>query len=141
VIVVDASVIFSLLHRGEGGHEAVTAWYRRSTPALATTPLILGEVDLLAARWAGRHALTAFRDDVAAGAYAIEWWPGAAEEAIGIAERYGDLGVSLADASLVALAGRLGTTAIATLDERHFRAMRPLGAGAAFQLLPADEPR
>jgi predicted nucleic acid-binding protein len=47
--------------------------------------------------------------------------------------------IGLADASLLALAARLGTTRIATLDERHFRAVPPLGGEAAFTLLPADE--
>ena len=43
-----------------------------------------------------------------------------------------------ADASLVALAARLGTTSIATFDERHFRAMQPLTGEPAFTLLPVD---
>jgi predicted nucleic acid-binding protein len=68
----------------------------------------------------------------------VEWWAGAAAESADIANRYTDLGVSLTDASLVALAARLGTTAIATFDERHFRAMSPLGAGRSFTLLPVD---
>lgn len=53
--------------------------------------------------------------------------------------RYANLGVRLTDASLVALAGRVETTVIATFDERHFRAMRPLTGEPAFVLLlPAD---
>jgi predicted nucleic acid-binding protein len=55
-----------------------------------------------------------------------------------IAERYANINLGLADASLVALTERLATTTIATLDERHFRAVRPLAAGDAFTLLPAD---
>jgi hypothetical protein len=47
--------------------------------------------------------------------------------------------IGLTDASLVVLAERLGTTDIATLDERHFRTLRPLAGGVdAFRLLPAD---
>jgi predicted nucleic acid-binding protein len=57
---------------------------------------------------------------------------------VNVAERYADSGLGLADASLIALAERLGTTDIATLDERHFRAARPLAAGETFRLLPAD---
>jgi hypothetical protein len=37
-----------------------------------------------------------------------------------------------------ALAERLDTIIIATLDERHFRAVRPLTTETAFRLLPAD---
>jgi uncharacterized protein len=57
---------------------------------------------------------------------------------VNIAERYADSGVGLADASLVALAERLDTVDIASLDERHFRAVRPLTAGESFRLLPND---
>jgi hypothetical protein len=36
------------------------------------------------------------------------------------------------------LAERLETIGVATLDERHFRAVRPLAGGQAFRLLPMD---
>jgi predicted nucleic acid-binding protein len=82
--------------------------------------------------------LSALRADLAAGAYLVEWWPGAISEAVRVAERYADTGLGLTDASLVVLAQRVGTADIATLDERHFRAVRPLAGGDAFRLLPAD---
>jgi uncharacterized protein len=55
-------------------------------------------------------------------------------ETVKAARRYPDFG--LADASL--LAAWLGTTCVATIDERHFRAVPPLTGEAAFVLLPAD---
>ncbi len=58
--------------------------------------------------------------------------------AVSIAERHADNGLWLADASLVALAQRFDTIDIATLDERHFRAVQPPAAGTAFRLLPVD---
>lgn len=87
---------------------------------------------------AQRSARCALREDLAAGAYVVEWWDGATTSAVRIAERYADNGLGLADASLVALAERLETVDIATLDARHFRAVRPLAAGEAFRLLPID---
>jgi hypothetical protein len=65
-------------------------------------------------------------------------WADAATDTVDIARRYADLGVGLADASLVALAARLNTVSIATFDQRHFRAMRPTAGGDAFRLLPLD---
>ena len=59
-------------------------------------------------------------------------------DSVQIAQRYLDLGVSLTDASLVALAARLETTSIATFDERHFRTIQPLTGEPAFTLLPVD---
>jgi predicted nucleic acid-binding protein len=139
VIVVDTSVIYALLDRNDRNHGQAAEWYLASTPTLATTPLILAEVDHLAGTRAGPGAQTAFRRDVVAGAYEISWWSRAANESVEIAERYDDLGVGLADASLVALAARLNVVDIATFDERHFRAMRPAKGGNAFRLLPSDQ--
>ncbi len=45
--------------------------------------------------------------------------------------------IGLTDASLVVLAARYGTTRLLTLDEKHFRAIRPL-RGDTFTILPAD---
>jgi predicted nucleic acid-binding protein len=138
VIVVDTSFVVALLDRRDGNHHRGVDWYAETDDELATTPLVLAEVDYLAAAHGGAVARDAFRRDAAAGAYAADWWPGAAAEAVAVAERYGSLGVSLTDASLVALAGRLSTARVATFDERHFRAMQPVAGAAAFTLLPAD---
>jgi uncharacterized protein len=57
--------------------------------------------------------------------------------AVTVLQKYRDMRIGLTDASLVALAERYGSTRILTLNERHFRAIRPLHADA-FTLLPAD---
>lgn len=67
-----------------------------------------------------------------------EWSTGAIAATVRVAERYADNGWGLADASLVVLAERVGTTDIATLDERHLRAVRPVSGSDAFRLLPQD---
>ena len=138
MILADASAIFALLDRADERHEVTRAWYQQTHPALATVPLVLAEVDFLAASRGGQGMREAFRRDVIAGAYRVSWWDDAAVQAAEIAQQYADLGVSLADASLVALAARLQTIEIATFDERHFRAIRPLWGGDAFRLLPLD---
>ena len=139
MIVLDTSVLYALLDGQDQRHTEAAAWYGHCTGELATTPLVLAEVDHLVSARAGRRAVAAFRHDAAAGAYAVEWWGSAPRDVVEAAERYEDLGVSLTDASLVALAARLGTVAVATFDERHFRAMRPLAGGEAFRLIPLDE--
>ncbi len=139
MILADASAIFALLDRADERHDITRAWYEQTRPALATVPLVLAEVDYLAASRGGQGMRSAFRRDVIAGAYRVSWWDDAAEQAPEITQQYADLGVSLADASLVALAARLQTIEIATFDERHFRAIRPLWGGDAFRLLPLDE--
>ena len=52
-------------------------------------------------------------------------------------ERYPDLEVGLADASVVVLANRYDTYDVLTLDERHFRVLRG-PQDHPFRLLPAD---
>jgi predicted nucleic acid-binding protein len=140
VIVADTSAIFALLDRLDERHDLARAWFERTRPALATVPLVLAEVDFLAAGRGGQRMRAAFRRDVIAGAYHVDWWDDAAVQAAEIAQRYADLAVSLVDASLVALAARMQTVEIATFDERHFRAMRPLRDGDVFRLLPRDAP-
>ena len=62
---------------------------------------------------------------------------GAMLTAAKVCRRYRELEPGLVDASVVVLAERWSTRFIATLDERHFRAIRPL-QGGSFTLLPAD---
>ncbi|HLN16779.1 MAG TPA: PIN domain-containing protein [Acidimicrobiales bacterium] len=50
-------------------------------------------------------------------------------------EGYADLGLGVVDASVVAIAERLGVTQIATLDRRHFSVVRPAHL-PGFELLP-----
>ena len=50
-------------------------------------------------------------------------------------EHYADFPVGGTDASLIAIAERLGITQIATLDRRHFSAVKPAHC-AAFILVP-----
>ena len=53
-----------------------------------------------------------------------------------LVRQYADFPLGTADASVIAVAERLGATHVATIDHRHFRAVRPAHC-AAFELLPA----
>jgi len=77
-----------------------------------------------------------FLGDLAAGELVVE--PVEPADLVRIAElvaRYGDLPLGTVDASIVAAAERLGVAEVATLDRRHFRAVRPAHV-EAFELLP-----
>jgi predicted nucleic acid-binding protein len=52
-----------------------------------------------------------------------------------LVRRYKDFPLGAADAPVVAVAERLKATRVATLDHRHFRAVRPTHCDA-FELLP-----
>jgi predicted nucleic acid-binding protein len=139
VIVVDTSVILAFMNSTDTHHAAVRDWLAAEPDDLATTPLIVAEADHLVGARGGRQALRALRADLRSGAYLVDWWSGAIGGSVEVAERYADIGIGLADASLVVLAERHATVEIATLDERHFRALRPLAGGDAFRLLPRDD--
>src|SRR5437773_401154 len=92
-----------------------------------------------AARVEGRsEAERALLAEVAGGAYELE--PFGADDvaaALKVLERYPDLDLGLADASLVVLADRYQVLDILTLDERRFRAVRG-PHGRSFRILPVD---
>jgi predicted nucleic acid-binding protein len=79
--------------------------------------------------------------EVGRGVYRLEpFSPEDVAEAVAVIERFPELEVGLADASVVVLANRHGTRDVLTLDERHFRVLkRP--RDLPFRLLPADAPR
>ena len=95
-------------------------------------------MDSLLLSSSGVTAELLFLKDVAGGSYRIESFGlDDVESATQLIADYDDLGIGLADASIVVIAARAATTRILTLDERHFRAIRPL-RGRSFTLLPAD---
>lgn len=136
--MLDTSVVVAFMNRRDDDHERVAAWMETAEEDLVTTPLVVAEIDHLVTRGGGQTAALAFYEDLAAGAYLVEWWSEAVSETVDAARKQRALGLGLADGSLLALAARLQTTRIATLDERHFRVIRPLTGEAAFALLPAD---
>ena len=139
MIVLDSSVVLALVDHGDDDHKRVWKWIEDVPDELCTTPLVLAELDHMVPLKGGSVAAEAVREDFRDGAYTVEWWRSALFETIDVASRYESIGLGLTDASLIALAAYLGTTRIATLDERHFRAVRPLGEqDATFTLLPAD---
>jgi uncharacterized protein len=130
--------VLAFMDRDDPDHETVRTWLLSEEHELVTTPLIVAELDHLLLRRAGVQAARRLREDVDDGAYQVEWWPNAIRESIAVARRYESMPLGLSDASLVALAAHVQTTTIATLDERHFRALKPLSGGEGFTLLPAD---
>ncbi|HET7121863.1 MAG TPA: PIN domain-containing protein [Solirubrobacterales bacterium] len=106
-------------------------------------PLVLpapvaAEVDYLLGVRFGEAARRAFLSDLAANRYEVACLEAGDYRAVAeLDARYADLGLGLADCSIVVLAGRYGTRRLLSFDERHFRAVTPL-QGGSFTLLPAD---
>jgi predicted nucleic acid-binding protein len=135
-VVLDTSVVVALVVADEPDHEEVRDWIFAQTEELITTPLTLAEIDHVLERRAGRRIAQQVWEDFEKGAYRVQWWPEALEQTLHVLRAQVRLGAGIVDASLVALAERLGTERVATLDHRHFRHF--LVAGRPFTVLPAD---
>jgi predicted nucleic acid-binding protein len=138
VILIDTSGLLAALgHDVRAYKEARAAYEDDSGPAILS-PFVLAELDYMLLTRAGVKAELELLREVATGVFRLaEFGPRDVAHAVTVAEQYQDLRIGLADASIVVLAERYDTTRVLTLDERHFRAMKPRHA-ASFTLLPAD---
>ena len=140
MILVDTSGLLSAMDSDDPDQRRTSAAIRASRGPRLLSPFVLAELDYLLARRVGTAVARRLLDEVVAGAYRLE--PFDAEDvrrAAAIVDRYHDLDLGLADASIVVLAERHGVSDIVTLDERHFRAVLGPG-GRRFRILPADAP-
>jgi len=138
VLVLDTSGLLAALDAGQRLHAPAREVLAGHDGPLLLSPFVLGELDYLLGTRVGRDAETALLGEVARGAYRLEpFSEGDVAEAMEIVGRYADLGVGLADASVVVLARRHDTLDVLTLDERHFRVLRG-PRDRPFRILPAD---
>jgi predicted nucleic acid-binding protein len=138
VIVLDTGGLYAALDANETLHGGAVAALVASQPPRVLSPFVLAELDYLIGGRVGHQAQMALVDEVTRGVYQLEAFTA---EDVGharrIMERYADLRIGLADASVVVLAHRHRTLDLLCTDERHFRALRSAG-GKPFRLLPSD---
>lgn len=140
MILVDTSALLSAMDTDDPDQRRTAAALRSSREPRLLSPFVLAELDYLLTRRVGSSVARRFLDEVSGGVYRLE--PFDAEDiarSAAILDRYRDLDLGLADASIVVLAERYGISEIVTLDERHFRAVLGPG-GRPFRILPADAP-
>jgi uncharacterized protein len=136
MIVADTGAILALVDADDRHHAVMRSLYLEDPDAWVLPWAILPEVDYLIASHIGPRAQAAWLADLADGAFAVEWGRQtdlAAAQAID--QRYRALRLGLVDAAVVAVAERLQPDAIATLDLKHFGAVRIRGNP---RLLPRD---
>ncbi|WP_202805939.1 type II toxin-antitoxin system VapC family toxin [Actinopolymorpha alba] len=94
------------------------------------------EVCWLLEKYQGADAEAAFLESIARGDLeVIDLTRADIERVIELVRQYADFPLGTVDASVVAVAERLGIPRVATLDRRHFTAVRPRHV-SAFTLLP-----
>jgi predicted nucleic acid-binding protein len=118
--------LYALVDADDRHHAACRELLETHPGPLYVPMLVITEVTYLVQTRLGTEAEVRFLGDLATGNFAIE--PVLPSEWLRIAQltsRYRNLPLGTADASVVALAERIGTTEVATVDRRHFSVVRP----------------
>jgi predicted nucleic acid-binding protein len=138
MILVDTGGLLAALDPRQSEHDVAANVLVRPQRRILS-PFVLAELDYLLATHGGQAEELKLLHDVSRGVYELQIFSGedvAAAKAV--IERYADLRLGLADASLVVLAQRHRCYDLLTLDQRHFRTVVALD-GTPFRLLPADD--
>jgi uncharacterized protein len=128
VIVADTGAVVALLDRDDRHHGVLRGAFEEDPDGWVLPWAILPEVDHIASWRLGLEVARAFREDLASGAFAVEW--GGGEDlvrALELDRQYADLALGLVDGVVMAMAERLEAEAIATLDLRDFGAVQLKG--------------
>lgn len=134
IAIVDAGPLYAAVDLDDRAHERCVEVLQQPGLRLVLPVLAVAEVSYMLGRRLGPSVEAAF----ARGLREMDVEPPALDDWNRIAqlvEQYGDFPLGTADASAIALAERLDTDLVITLDRRHFGAVRPRHC-PAFRLLP-----
>lgn len=135
-LILDTGPLLAALDAADRDHVPCAALLTDAIEDLVVPLLVLAELDYWCARRLPPDAWLIFLDDVVAGVYRVEPpTPVDLARCRHLQASYRDLGLGVVDASVVALAERFGEPKVASLDQRHFRAVRPAHV-PALHLLP-----
>ncbi len=136
IVVADTGPLYALIDRSDAWHRRVSAWWGKAAHHIVVPVTVLPEVCYLLQTRIGAAAETAFVRAVADGEFEIEPLEAADfERAASLLLEYTDLSLGFVDASVLAIAERLGARDILTTDRKHFGVVRPRHA-VALTLLP-----
>lgn len=135
-VVVDTGPLLAYVDADDAHHECCLAFLSEHPGSLVIPQLVIAELTYFIEQRLGTRAELLFLADLTEGQFSTE--PVQPADWLRIAElvgRYRDFPLGTVDASVIACAERLGVTSVATLDHRHFGAVRPTHA-ESFTLLP-----
>lgn len=135
-VLIDTGPLVALADRSDRWHERCRDLFSSvSGPLLVPVPVLV-EVCYLIQKGLGSRAEATFLDAVRAGEIELVPFTSAdLDRATELVRQYADFPLGFVDAVVVATAERLGLTEVATIDRRHFTAVRPAHA-EALTLLP-----
>ncbi|MFF1381779.1 type II toxin-antitoxin system VapC family toxin [Streptomyces sp. NPDC058308] len=135
-ILVDTGVLIAIADRRDAHHAECLAFAEGFQGRLKVVPTVVTETAWMLERYLSPEAEAGFLDSVAAGQLdlvALE--QGDLARTADLIRTYADFPLGTVDASVIAVAERLRLAEVATLDHRHFSAVRPEHV-KAFTLLP-----
>lgn len=136
MLLVDTSGLLAAIDAGQRRHADCAAVIAGAAGPFLLSPFVLAELDYLLVSRVSRQAQQDLLDEVARGAYRLEPFDAAdVQAARQVIDKYSDLELGLADASLIVLAARHRVRDILTLDRRHFDTVRQLN-GRPFRVRP-----
>jgi predicted nucleic acid-binding protein len=126
VLIVDTGILVAAADRTDRHHVRSAAIVTDDAGPLVTTAMVIAETSYLIERELGPIAEAALYRSIIDGDLRIENLGASDWQRIHrLVEQYASLPLGGTDASLVAIAERLGAARIATIDEKHFRVVRP----------------
>lgn len=136
MLIVDTGVLLAAADVNDPDHEACAAVLLGEPGDLVTTALVIAETAYLIGRQLGPAAEAAFFESIAEASIVVEELTADDFRRVAaLVATYVDLPLGGTDARVIALAERHRATAIATLDRRHFRVVRPAHV-PAFEIVP-----
>ena len=138
-IVCDTGGVYALYDADDLHHAKVKAVVEAEVGALFLPVVLLAEIDYMLTERLGVEAALDFLASVEQGSFTlVELTADDVTRCRELVTQYRGLRLGVADASVVATAERLRIQRILTVDERHFRVVKPRRFDH-FILLPADE--
>ncbi len=135
-VIVDTSVLYALVDGADDAHAAARAALEHEPEAIVVPQATLPEAGYLIGSRLGARPEADFIRRLAASDWRVEPLTDAdLGRTVELMDRYADARLGFVDASIAAMAERLGVTRLYTLDRRHFGVVRP-GHVEAFQVRP-----
>jgi hypothetical protein len=136
VIIADTGAVLALIDADDRHHETMRTLFEDGDSPWVLPWAILPEIDYLLSAHVGARAEEAFLADLASGVFLVEWGTEAdLLAAVRLCRRHRTLRLGLVDSVVIAVAERLKADAIATIDIRHFGAVKIRGGP---KLIPRD---
>lgn len=135
-LVLDTGAIYAALVEGDDDHEACAALLSEAEEQLIVPSPVLVELDFWLRKEATVDTWLVFCEDTYQGAYTL--WPTDVHATLRAAElqsRFTDQPIGFVDAAVFVTCELLGEDKVATLDRRHFSALRTK-EGRALRILP-----